>query len=205
VGLFQILKPFAEVEVCIWKIEELDESAFSFFQTGAAFKQRLAEIQHPKRRIEYLASRAALNEIYPESTVYYEGRKPHLTDGSRVSFSHNSQYGAAARSKTHSVGIDLEFGRQEKIEAIKKKFLSDEELTYFNNPITKQLAWGAKEALFKCYGFGMVDFKHELSISPFELREEGYFNGVISKETKKQCKLYYRIWDNQYLVVALAE
>jgi 4'-phosphopantetheinyl transferase len=204
VGILKYLKPFDHVEVAVWEITEQSESAFSFFQTGEAFKSRLAEIANPKRRIEYLASRAALNHIYPESTVYYEGKKPMLTDGTHVSFSHNRQYGAAARAMKHPVGIDLEFGRPGKIEAISQKFLSDSEQQYFQNPTARQLAWGAKEALFKCYGKGRVDFRNDLILSPFKLSTTGYFSAWIRKEDTIPCEVFYHIWGNHYLVLALA-
>jgi 4'-phosphopantetheinyl transferase len=203
VPVFKKIKPFPEIEVLVWEIIETAESEFSFFQIGDAFRMRLAQIAHPHRRIEYLASRAALNEIYPESTVIYQEKKPLLTDGSHVSFSHNVRFGVAARSLSKNLGVDLESERTAQLEKIKHKFLSAQEAAFTHTANDLHIIWGAKEALFKLYGHGSVDFLTELEVHAFEFGNgTGYTTGVIHKKGGVLCDVFFTSWQNQYLVLA---
>ncbi|MCH8553517.1 MAG: 4'-phosphopantetheinyl transferase superfamily protein [Schleiferiaceae bacterium] len=200
------LKPFENVAVVVWEITETDEAVFQFFQTGDAFKKRLAEITHPQKRIEHLASRAALDIIYPESTVYYEGKKPLLTDGSFLSFSHNSQFAACGRSVYKPIGIDLEASRPELLQKVKHKFLHPEEEKFAKTNRDLQIIWGAKEALYKFYGHGGIDFKNHLRIfEPDFSKNTGYFTGAIAEIAAINVKLFYQEWQNQTLVVAVGQ
>lgn len=202
--VFKKMIPFPKIEILIWEIAETAESEFSFFQIGAAFRARLAQIAHPHRRIEYLASRAALNEIYPESTVVYQDKKPLLTDGSHVSFSHNTRFGVAARSLHKNLGVDLESERTAQLEKIKHKFLSSNEATFTKTTNDLHIVWGAKEALYKLYGHGSVDFLTELEIHAFDFGSgTGYTTGAIHKKNGLQCDIFFSTWENQYLVLAV--
>jgi len=203
VPVFKKINPFPEIEILIWEILETTENEFSFFQTGLAFQQRLAQIAHPHRRIEYLASRAALNEIYPESTVIYQDKKPLLTDGSHVSFSHNNRFGVAARSLHQNIGVDLELERTAQLEKIKHKFLSPQEAAFTHTPNDLHIIWGAKEALFKLYGSGGVDFLTELEVHAFDFGDgTGYTTAIIHKPGGGLCDVFFTTWHNQYLVLA---
>jgi phosphopantetheinyl transferase len=150
-----------------------------------------------------LASRAALDFLFPESTIFYENKKPLLTDGSHLSFSHNAHYAVCARSLHAPIGIDLEGARPELLTKIQHKFLHEEEQKLVTSPRDLQIIWGAKEALYKFFGHGGVDFKDHLRITskPPE-GVDGYFFGEIKGIASHQLQLYFKLWGNQTLVVA---
>ena len=45
--------------------------------------------------------------------------------------------------------------------------------------------WGAKEALYKCYGRRRLDFKEHILIEPFEYAENGKTTGTVIKDDFK--------------------
>ena len=70
--------------------------------------------------------------------------------------------------------------------------------------------WGAKEALYKAYGKGELDFKKNILVEPFLYENipyhasDGEFQGTILKEDfKKNFNLFYRKIDNYILVYAI--
>ena len=65
-----------------------------------------------------------------------------------------------------------------------------EELSNGRNVQQLQLAWSAKEALYKIIGTQAVDFANQLRILPFEVKNEGE---IIAQHipTQKYYKLSY--------------
>jgi len=78
------------------------------------------------------------------------------------------------------VGIDLEVPT-DKFQKLYQRFLNkkEQELLFDPNDLRKvQLAWSAKEALYKIIGIEAVNFDKQLEIKPFELSSEGTFTGL---------------------------
>lgn len=165
----------------IWKIEETED----FFK-GNVPNHR--DVTHPHKRLQHLAGRFLLQFLFPdfpyELIQIADTRKPFLSDEQyHFSISHCGDYAAAIVSKDSRVGIDIEVPA-EKIEKIKPKFLSEREMDLFSlvklssnfeqsnsgaqiaTPDSRvpTLLWSAKEAVFKWYGDGGVDFKKHIQL-----------------------------------------
>ena len=108
-------------------------------------------------------------------------RKPYLPNEQyHFSISHCADYAAAIVSSTHRVGVDIETP-SEKVERISRKFVhendwknlptdhSPQSIVRNNMPsIDRRLLtvlWSAKEALFKWYSLGGIDFKEHMQLN----------------------------------------
>lgn len=150
-------------KIGIWKIEE--EESF-FLQQVAASR----DITHPHKRLQHLASRYLLSVLFNDFPVneiqIANSRKPFLEkELYQFSISHCGDYAAAIVSKDKKVGIDIELITS-KIERIKDKFLSDREKQATDTLQLTTLCWAAKEAVYKWYGKGEVNFKEHIQLLP---------------------------------------
>jgi phosphopantetheinyl transferase len=157
----------------VWKIEEEED----FFLKRVPLQR---EITHPHKRLQHLAGRYLLQWLYPEFPTSLiriaDTRKPFLeNEAYHFSISHCNQYAAVMVSTQNRVGVDVEVA-SEKIERIQHKFLSPEEQARVRDhrSITHglTLAWSCKEAVFKWYGLGSVDFKDHMEIKTINSSSE---------------------------------
>jgi len=80
------------------------------------------------------------------------------------------------------VGVDIELIKH-KIKSIKHKFLSDIELAQpqVGDKIDGlYVCWCAKEAIFKWHGRKGLEFKRDIYIKPFKLKNEGKLTALVS-------------------------
>ncbi len=171
----------------IWHIKETE----AFFASVLGFE---SDKKHPKRRLEHLAGRFLLRQLkadFPfEQMILSPEGKPELTDRSlRFSTSHSFPYAAAILSEHKSVGVDIQV-YVEKIRNLQPKFLSEEEQVLFRDQISGiTLAWAAKEALFKYYGLGAVDFKADIPIQEVHWYERHARINMSLSKTREACSL----------------
>lgn len=171
----------------IWHIEEEE----TYFSSSLGFG---SDKKHPERRLEHLAGRFLLQQLeatFPfEKMVISPEGKPELSDGSLYfSISHSFPYAAAIISRKKAVGVDIQM-YVDKIERLQHKFLSDAEQQLTYNDIKKiTLAWTAKEALFKYYGLGAVDFKLDMPIQDILWYEHNAKISMLLNKTREMCKL----------------
>ena len=151
-------------------------------------------------------------------------RKPYLPNEEyHFSISHCGDYAAVIVSKDHRVGIDIELVTP-KVERIKHKFLNDHELKMVNGqwsmvngqsgisnqstnprltesvgqePINQlTLLWCCKEAVFKWYATGGVDFKEDIQLHPHSLHtDEGMINCRFIKEKITDLIIRHKYFD----------
>ena len=169
-------------KLAIWKIEEEEH-----FFTSKVTLQR--EIKHPLKRLQHLAGRYLLAYLFPdfpfEEILIADTLKPYLPlEQYHFSISHCGHYAAAIVSSSERVGIDIEIPTARVLKIV-HKFLSEKERLDFNlqpyhldaaNCLQPTLLWSAKEAMFKWWGWGEVDFKEMLQIEAFILKENGMTN-----------------------------
>jgi phosphopantetheinyl transferase len=173
-----------DIDVCtklgVWKIEE-DED---FFLQRVPLQR---EITHPHKRLQHLAGRYLLQWLYPDFPTSLiriaDTRKPFLeNEAYHFSISHCALYAAVMVSTQNRVGVDVELA-SEKIERIQHKFLSAEEQMRVreHRSITDglTLAWSCKEAVFKWYGLGSVDFKEHMEIKTIIAADDSTTNSII--------------------------
>lgn len=175
-------------EYAVWKIEEEPE----FYRAGLILSDwetnYLNNITHPKRKLTWLASRFLLKQLIDTDVfvelLFDEHGKPYVTNFDIfVSLSHSNEHAAAIVSKNYEVGIDVEEPHR-KIEIIKNKFLSPVELNNIGETQVQQqllIYWSAKEVMYKIYGKRKLEFKDDMYVKPFMLKERGDLNGILMK------------------------
>jgi len=154
----------------IWRIEEPED----FFLQKVPLKK---DVSHPYKRLQHLAGRYLLPTLFadfPLSEIEIaDTRKPFLPDEKfHFSISHCGNFAAAIVSTTRRVGIDVELVTS-RLETISSKFLNEQERaalgewSYLPHVHLQLVAlmWSAKEAVFKWYGNGKVDFKQNMRLN----------------------------------------
>lgn len=192
----------------VWHISEPE----AFFMQKVPLQR---ELSHPHKRLQHLAGRFVLQHLFPDFP-YHEmmianSRKPYLPDEQyHFSISHCGDYAAAIVSRTKRVGVDIEIPTP-KVLKIVPKFLHSRERVHFGllepgeQDITQAtLLWSAKEAAFKWWSFGSVDFSEHIWLEPFVPAETGQLPGSITGAGKLYpLTFYYRLFPGLSLVYAL--
>ncbi len=190
--------------LAVWKIEENED----FFLAHVSVQR---EITHPNKRLQHLAARYLLKYLFPDfphrQIEIASSRKPFLRDDRyHFSISHCSDYAAVIVSPVARVGIDVEYFTP-RVHKIKHKFLHADELRFANAQLPSQqievltLLWSAKEAMYKWYGLGEVDFSEMMQTYPFEAANSGTIEGFFYKHPFQQkLSLSFIHWDDICLV-----
>ncbi|MBV9963996.1 MAG: 4'-phosphopantetheinyl transferase superfamily protein [Parafilimonas sp.] len=204
----------------IWHITE-DKKFF----LQKVFVQK--NITHPHKRLQHLAGRYLLKYLFPdfphEEIFIADTRKPYLPNEQyHFSISHCGNYAAALVSSTHRVGIDIELP-SEKVQRIAHKFVNESEWQYLSmddrpqsiencQPSTddRQLLtvlWSAKEALFKWYGLGEVDFSEDMQLHHFIQKQNDslILPFVFKKDLMTELNIHSKIFDEIVLSWIAAE
>ena len=199
----------------IWKIEETEE----FFK-GNVPQHR--DVTHPHKRLQHLAGRFLLQFLFPdfpyELIQIADTRKPYLPNEQyHFSISHCGDYAAAIVSSDKRVGVDIE-RITPRIEGIADKFLHRSEEDFFNEDYFSflnqwnldhrvrleflTLIWSSKEALFKWYGNGELDFKKHMQLSGDLTVNDGEWIELpftFKKENALKMKIEARIFPSLVL------
>lgn len=197
-----------EASVLVWKITENESSLEKMLVNLDSYRSDLDKLTSPKRRLEFLASRVALNAIMnrPVNVIYDLNGKPLLdNEFSYISISHSRKWVAVIHHPTLITGIDIECPT-ERINKIAHRFLNQTELdSFLGDDETKktQLAWSAKESLYKIIGTEVADFASQLSVFPFDLQEEGTFN-AMQHSNESIYEMHYLITEHFNLVFCMA-
>jgi phosphopantetheinyl transferase len=182
----------------IWQISEAE----SFFQAPLQ-----KEITHPHKRLQHLAGRYLLKYLFPAfplELIRIAGtNKPFLeNEAYHFSISHCGDYAAAIVSTAERVGVDIELFSP-KIERIKNKFLHPEELSMFSGQDGQRqltLMWSCKEAVYKWWSYGQVDFSEKIRLQPFELQPSGNLPVRFFLGDKRDLTLHYQLFESLCLV-----
>ena len=192
----------------VWKIEETEE----FFK-GNVPQHR--DVTHPHKRLQHLAGRFLLQYLFSdfpyELIQIADTRKPFLPDAQyHFSISHCGDYAAAIVSKESRVGIDVEIP-VDKILQIQSKFISDLEKELVIPKLKNQMfldyqvptiIWSSKEAVFKWYGVGGVDFKKHIQLLNHKAENETidcYFS-----KSESELIIHYRQFEGLVLAWVLS-
>ena len=201
----------------IWHIREPE----SFFLEKVPLKKN---VSHPSKRLQHLAGRYLLPFLFPdfplEEILIADTRKPFLkSEKYHFSISHCGQYAAAIVSNRSRVGVDIELITP-RIEAVAQKFLTEDEAQFFNEDYAMfldqwglrgrvhqeflTLIWSAKEAIFKWYGMGELDFRRNMQLEGnIGLDGENVkLPFVFEKEKRVHLSVEGRIFDEQGLTLA---
>lgn len=189
--------------MAVWKIAEPE----AFFLSAVPLRR---DITHPHKRLQHLAGRYLLRFLFPdfpnEEIAIADTRKPFLPDEQyHFSISHCGDFAAAIVSADHRVGVDIEI-LTPRVEKIKHKFLHPDERMFVEEIAHEQqvplltLLWSCKEAMFKWWGSGEVDFSEVLRIAPFDFNTAGEISAQFQKnEFQFPLTLHYKMVENMSL------
>ena len=198
-GLFYQQDINGDTRFAVWKIEESED----FFLRSVDLHRA---ISHPHKRLQHLAGRYLLRHLFPDfpedSILIADTRKPYLRgEPYHFSISHCGDYAAAIVSTRQRVGIDIEEFNP-KVLHILHKFLGDGERAFLDpeNRIRHAIVcWGAKEAVYKWYGVGEMDFIRDIPLDAFPFRPSG---AVCCRFATGPLTLHYQVsagWALVYL------
>lgn len=192
----QNINPFTKLGV--WHINEVE----SFFTKQVPLQNN---ISHPHKRLQHLAGRILLRELFEDFPlqliIIADTKKPFLANEAfHFSISHCGNYAAAIVSKQNRVGVDIEIPH-EKILRIRHKYLSGEEIKMLEqltaDPIhLLTMAWSVKEALFKWYGVGQIDFIEHLHINNCSMNDNEFTAQCIFNKGEQQSLKAHGIFFN---------
>lgn len=190
-------------KVGIWKIEEQEP----FFLRKVPLKQH---VTHPYKRLQHLAGRMLLPELFHdfplEEILIADTRKPFLEDEKyHFSISHCGNFAAAIASSNRRVGVDIELVTP-RLKMIAPKFLAEQEKKYLDrwkdlSALYLQMVtiiWSSKEAIFKWYGHGNVDFRTHMVLDGIIVFEpDGWITVpfLFLKHHPKPLKVIARAFD----------
>jgi phosphopantetheinyl transferase len=188
----------------VWHITEQED----FFLRQVPVQR---EISHPHKRLQHLAGRLLLKELYPdfpyELIRIADTRKPFLANEVyHFSISHCGDYAAVIVSKKDRVGVDIERFNP-KVDNVKYKFLSAAEQEIIFNAQYSMLniqlvtaAWSIKEAIYKWYGDGGLDFKEHIHIEKILINDENG-NAIcrLSKEKVIELTVHFIFFNDNCL------
>ena len=172
--------------LAVWKIEETEEQLISGLQLKQHELDFISSLNNGKRLLHWLSTRVLLRTML-NTAAYIDCRmddhgKPYLPDlDYEISLSHSYDYASVMISRTKKVGVDIELIKH-KIKSIKQKFLSDSELAQpqiGDNLEGLYVCWCAKEAIFKWNGRKGLEFKKDIHIKPFKLKDEGSLKASV--------------------------
>lgn len=188
----------AVTKMGVWHITEAED----FFLQQVPLQK---EITHWHKRLQHLAGRYLLKEMYPDFPLELiqiaDTRKPFLQDEMyHFSISHCGDYAAVVVSREYRVGVDIEMITP-KVEKIIHKFLSQQEQLLLPTEEKFKMAtvfWSVKESVYKWKGLGSVDFIRHINIKSVEDREgEGVVNCIF--DSKVPLQLHYLLFNNNCL------
>ena len=187
-------------KLAIWKIEEPESFFLSYVPLSS-------EISHPHKRLQHLAGRYLLQYLFPNFPIHSiqiaSTRKPFLeNERYHFSISHCGDYAAAIVSSTHRIGIDIELQRPT-VAKIAAKFLHEEEIndTLLQDITSLTILWSTKEAIFKWWGLGDVDFSEMIRIDKYKIEAEGTMEArFLQPTTVYSFYPQYKVFGNLCLV-----
>ena len=162
------------------------------------------EITHWHKRLQHLAGRLLLKELYPEFPLALiqvaDTRKPFLeNEPFHFSISHCGDYAAVIVSRENHVGVDVE-NVTGKIGVLLHKFMNPGEQSLLDpNAIlaTATLCWCVKETIFKWIGSGGVDYKRDILIREITGDNAGTVHCIFKQDTF--LKVNFLFFNGHYL------
>ena len=222
-AIFYYKEISVDTKLAIWKIEESEDY---FLQ----FVSKQYPISHPQKRLQHLAGRFLLQYLYPEFPIHSiklaASGKPIIEDNSyHFSISHTGGFAAAIVSKSKPVGIDIEQKRAAVVKVIHRFLHQDEiqQIKFYSNTVNTHqstqnssieeadlfasniesliLLWSAKEAIYKWWGKGNVEFNEMIRIDSWQQQSEGKMNArFLSDNSIIHLIPNFHFFDDLFLV-----
>lgn len=178
-----------EKEMIFWKVEE----PLAFFEDQLKL-WTIPEVRSEQRKLEFASSRFLLEQLVPDFPIdklkINDKGKPYFEDESLYfSISHSFPYIGVAVSHRQSIGLDVQT-YTDKIQRIQDRFLGVEEQLLVQEDLEKiTLFWAGKEAAYKWYGDGFMDFREHMLIKGLREKENGLELSMDFKHPLQQEQL----------------
>ena len=195
----------------IWELTDSVEQLRKNFNFTRNEKTEFGQLKNEKRKKEYLAVRLLTEKLLDKKPDihYRKAGNPYLKNHTlNISISHSAELITVFLSEKIA-GIDAEniFRNTEKIT---RRFLSDSEFKTTTQSNNRQLAfvmyWSAKEAIFKCASVQNVNFKNQIRVFPFSIKNEGQLRGSLKTEKDfRNFDLWYFFYGNNVIVYCVEE
>ncbi len=201
------IKVTANRHVCIWHVEESYDELLQQLSPNPEDLELLQSFRSTKKQLEWLAGRLTLKHLCQMLDIEYGGitkdehGKPSLRGQNyEISLTHSFPYVASIIDLNSPVGIDLEQPR-DKILRIAHKFLSEKELDFCQkNIIGLNMAWCAKETLYKIYGKKGLIFNEHMNLEPYTMANDTVITGnIIVNDIKESYNLKCEVGDKYIL------
>ena len=173
-------------ELIVWEIAE----PMSYFLSRLPEEMQSLPSKNETRNLEWLASRYILTLLVPDARISKSKEmKPMLINDIRyISISHTQGYTACIVSNL-PCGIDIELDHP-RITRIAQKFNLPEELELIKDDDKFQTRlyqiWCSKEAMYKAFGLGGIDFKEDLWVEIDALvKDDSTFEGSLMQDGRE--------------------
>jgi 4'-phosphopantetheinyl transferase len=186
-------------KIGIWELTEPLSALSDLYTITPPEKNQFAKFTNEKRKKEYLAVRllikcmlAGNNEIF-----YNSSGKPFLKDTNmNISISHSDEL-VVIMISANKAGIDVETLNR-KVKKIAPRVLNEQELADSSEDdlegegLKQLLYWCAKEAAFKTVSEKNINFKSDIEINPFKIKDDnGEFFGIYRKYVKLSFRYFF--------------
>lgn len=190
---------------------EIDESISP--KDSDVLHAAIKNIHHPDKLRQFYGGRNLLKSLVgiPESNVCYDVYgAPFIEhhESVEVSLSHSFDMVAAARSN-QAIGVDIQKSTP-KLLNISGRFMNEYELRAAqksNTLLYAQWCWSAKEAIFKAYKKGGIDFRHHIipNIDPSKIDLPSFetLGTILTAGQEYTCKLNYFKYSDYVVVSAI--
>ncbi len=206
-----ILKKYTTTnwEALIWETKEPLDFFLQKLSISTSFLLSLNKKFRNKTALkEWLASRYTLElltgQSYQDFAKTSQGKLYLPNSPFQISVSHSAGWVMVAQS-TQSIGIDIQI-KNSKLKKIAPKYIAAPRLKILeqNSNFDDYLHfyWGMKEALFKAYGLGKIDFRQHLQITPFDLENSQTTALLQKKFLEKSYQLFYQKIQDYYISIA---
>lgn len=209
--IYQSTSSAAAFELLIWETtESLDFFVQELQLSTAQYLELQQQYSHPNALSQWLSSRYALQRLF--KLPYWHFKKNSLgklelkNSPFQLSISHSNQYTAVVKS-TKAIGLDVQVPNK-KLGRIASKYIDSSTLNHLKKSPFYQdylhLYWAIKEALFKAYGLGQLNYIQHLRIEPFEIQEKGIgFAQIIKENLQLNYQVHYQKLEDYYLCIAI--
>lgn len=155
----------------IWLLEEDVPSLFAKAALGEDEMPKYLKITHPKRKMEFLASRILLHNVFPESQILYDDMgAPYICSvDAKVSVSHTDGIVCLLHSNKNC-GVDVEVINSRALR-LANRFTSELERGLIDEEFPERsatLIWSVKETLFKMLRKEGIDFAKQLHVQQID-------------------------------------
>ncbi|WKN45982.1 4'-phosphopantetheinyl transferase family protein [Tunicatimonas pelagia] len=189
----------------LWKIDEDFNHLVQQTRLHSDDLSELEDIHHPRKKLEWLSSRAALStllqaENYADFRIWKDEKgKPYLLDNSyHISLANSFPYGAAIIHRHQPVGIDIE-KPSTKLLRVKHKFLNSSEAEEALDNLDKLcIYWAVKESLYKLYGRKQLSLKQNIKVGSPTNRP--VLASILLEDQTTEFRLDTFLWDEFYVV-----